>query len=169
MKPPTLFDGYFGAVRLGRPAGAPPPSEEDLEGNPKPTVYQPEAISLLLGEISRRRRRPPTQSSSPETASNPAPPRSPHSVFRPRGGYRAAETPKKAHKQLAPPEPRRNIQQFQTSYEPRPSPSRTRRGTPSESESRGQATRTRGEFRPSSSYRGTSRAPANRPKMNTPD
>ena len=100
LEAPTLFDGYFGAVCAEHPAVTPPPSQDDLEGNPRPTVHLSKAVPCLPEEIMRRRRRPSTQRSSPEAESNPAPPQSLHSISHHRGGCRADETPEDAYLNL---------------------------------------------------------------------
>ena len=164
LKPGALFEGYE-----EHPAVTPPPSQSDLEGNPEPTVHLSKALPLLLQEIAHRRRHPPTRSCPPGTVSNPAPRRSPRGIPQRRGGFRSVGKSTKSKYEPPPPDAREDIPQFQTSYRPRSSPSHTPRETPSESEARQRATRTRGEFRPSSPYRGTGHAPPSRPTTNTSD
>ena len=162
LKPPALFGGYFGAVHKERPATPAPNSQGDSEGIPKPALLRPSAVPLLRDKILRRRRHAPTQSSSSETMSNRTPPQNHPIVSQPRRGHRGEETPNQAQVGQATDAAHANFPEFTTSCWPN-SPSHAPRTTPPEADARERALRTHSEFRPASSYRGTSRAPSNRP------
>ena len=138
------------------------------KANPSPLPSCPKLFPFYRGEL-----RTVVATLQPGVAPRKPCPTRPHldlhRVSQHRGGFQNVEQSTGPKKRSAPPEARENTPQFQTSYKPRSSPPRTPRGTPSESEAHGRATRTRSEFRPSSSYLRTSRAPSNRPTTNTPD
>ena len=71
LKPPALFDGYFGADRPSSPAPSP---QDDPPGTSKPTIQLSAAAPSTPDEILRCRRHPPTQQSSPGATTLPPPP-----------------------------------------------------------------------------------------------
>ena len=96
LKPPTLFDGYFGAGRSERPAAPAPSPLNDSQGVFKPTTQLPAAAPPTPDELLNCRRRPSTQLRYPETLTNPSPSPARPSASQPRGGHRGDESPKKA-------------------------------------------------------------------------
>ena len=123
--------------------------------NPKPTVNLSKAVPLLPDGIVNRRR-PPTQRSSPQTSSNPAPPQSLHGASQPLGGYGEADF---TDEMPAPPHALPHARARHMPGKAQRIYRRRKNLTPSESEAHQRATRTRSEFRPSSSNREASGAP----------
>ena len=168
LKPPALFDGHFGAERTDHPASPAPGSQNHPPGASKPAIRLLAALHPALDEISRRRRRPPIQQSSPGATTIPAPLPTQPSASQHRGGHRGDETPKKSPDPRSVDEARANIPEFKASYRLN-SPSHTLRTPPSYEDARERYIRSRSEFRPSSSYCGNSGAPSRRPSNLTLD
>ena len=73
LKPPALFDGYFGAENTEHPAAPAVNPRNDSEGVTKPTTQLSAAAQPTPYVLLNRRRRPPTQRSPPETLANSSP------------------------------------------------------------------------------------------------